>query len=102
MSARLEAAAKASFARHYVATWNTWEEVSEYVRELYRNRVRPILEGADAVDPLRNPDEQTVEKIAAALATADGWLSLEHPSPRHQHLLRERARIILAALTEAG
>ena len=102
MSARIEAAAKASFIETYSATWESWEAATEYVRDLYRNRVRPVLEAADAVDPLRHPDELAVEKVADALAKADGWLSLTHPSPRHQQLLRERARLVVATLTEAG
>ncbi|MCC3276392.1 hypothetical protein LJ753_10975 [Arthrobacter sp. zg-Y20] len=101
MSARLEAAAKAAFVEHY-GDFETWDQVSESMRNQWRNRVRPALAGADNVDPLRHPDEQTVEKAAEVLAKADGWLSLKHASPRHQHLLRERARTVVATLTEAG
>lgn len=101
MTKRIEAAARASFVDHY-GDFETWDQVSESMRDKWRTRVRPALAGADAVDPFRNPDDQTVEEIATVLAAADGWLSLKHASPRHQHLLRERARTILAALTEAG
>ncbi len=63
---------------------------------------KAALAAADAVDPLRESTDEAVEKVAVLCAQADGWLSLKHASPRHQQLLRERARSIVAALTEAG
>ena len=91
MTTRIEAAAKAMVDAS--VKWQTTD-----AGEL----AKAALAAADAVDPLRHPDEQIVEEIATVLAAADGWLSLKHASPRHQQLLRERARTIVVALTEAG
>lgn len=56
-----------------------------------------IAKGYRKLDPT---DETATDKVAATLAKSDGWLSLAHPSPRHQTLLRERAQAILAVLHE--
>lgn len=45
-------------------------------------------------------DEVAVDKVARVLTLSDGWLSVAHPSPRHQAALRKRAQAILTVLHE--
>lgn len=74
-------------------------ERGEYPLTEFMEDAAAVLAAADAVTPVVSNEAQ-VEKIALVLSHADGWLSLAHPSPRHQAALRERARLILAALAD--
>lgn len=105
---RIEAAAAAMWEQRPMTRTEDgsprpWDEVpGRLYAARYRGQAQAALAAADAVDPLRNPDEALVEKVATALARADGWKSLTNASPRHQADLHSRARMVLAVITEAG
>lgn len=103
--ARVEAAAAAMWAQRPMLRTadgapRPWAEVpGRTYGARYRGQAEVALAAADAATPILSKDVQ-VEKIATVLSQADGWLSLAHPSPRHQALLRERALLIYEALIE--
>ncbi|WP_461169316.1 hypothetical protein [Arthrobacter sp. Z1-15] len=75
-----------------------WADAPDQHRPYAQNIAAGLIaKGYRKLDPA---DETAIDKVAATLAKSDGWLSLAHPSPRHQTLLRERARAILTTLAE--
>lgn len=81
----------------YPASTDLPDDPMTWPVSVYKTAAAILAAGYRKVDPA---DEVAVDKVALALTLSDGWLSVAHPSPRHQAELRKRAQAILAVLHE--